>query len=126
MVSTFASGFIFIAQVFISALTTLISYVLIDVLVDTPIDKTGPCAMILIISYIVGSAFIQSFDDAANTILQCYLIDKDVYSRNPERCQAHIPESLKKFIKNLKLDGEAEGDNTEGLLDKSKTDDSEK
>jgi hypothetical protein len=99
MVTTIAESFIFLAKGFVCVVTTLLGYILIDVMVKTPIDKTGPCLVIFLLSYIVGTTFIQAFDDGANTILQCYLIDKDVFTRNPERSQKHIPKSLKEFIK---------------------------
>ena len=38
----------------------------------------APLAVVFLISYLIASMFMSIFDVSANTILQCYLMDKEI------------------------------------------------
>ena len=54
----------------------------------------------LAIAYIVAGIFVSIFDAAANTILQCYLIDVDI-SKQLKVDEAHVPQGLKRFLESM-------------------------
>lgn len=54
-----------------------------------------PVALILLVAYLISSIFIGVFDAGANTILQCYLMDKEMGGTDDEK---HVPENLKDFL----------------------------
>ena len=88
-----AGCFMFIAKFFIAIMTTLVSYFLLGAMVEVS-DPYAPLFVIFLLSYMVATIFIEIFDTGANTILQCYLLDKEVGLDNDE----HIPKALLKFF----------------------------
>ena len=88
-----ASCFMFIAKFFVSILTTLISFFLMQVMVKVS-SPYAPLLVIFLFSWMIASIFIEIFDTGANTILQCYILDQEVGLCDDE----HIPRSLKKFF----------------------------
>jgi len=68
----------------------------------------------------VATIFIEIFDTGANTILQCYLLDKEVGLPNDE----HIPESLVKFFSDAEIheanENEKKAQGMEPLLENDK------
>ena len=63
-----AGCFMFIAKFFISIMTTLVSYFVMNAMVKVS-DPYGPLFVIFLLSYMVASIFIEIFDTGANTIL---------------------------------------------------------
>lgn len=59
----------------------------------------------------IASIFIGVFDSGTNTILQCYLLDKEMGGNDEE---PHVPQGLKKF-----LDGHTKTGTEEPLLEKT-------
>jgi len=70
----------------------------------------APVLVILVAAYIIASIFIGVFDAASNTILQCYLMDKDMGTLDSEK---HVPASLKGFLDEGKTAPEEEKANDE-------------
>ena len=77
----------------------------------------SPLLAIFIFSYIIATIFIEIFDTGANTILQCYLLDREVGLCNDE----HIPRALTKFFSDAEIKAAMEKDekdeNKEPMLD---------
>ena len=88
-----AGCFMFIAKFFIAIMTTLASFFIMNAMVKVS-SPYAPLLVIFIFAYMIATIFIEIFDTGANTILQCYLLDKEVGLPNDE----HIPESLTKFF----------------------------
>jgi hypothetical protein len=67
----------------IASLTTLASFLLIEnsdiVEVQSPVT---PLVIIFLLSYSVGAIFVSVFTIAANTIMQCFLVDLEVHGEN--------------------------------------------
>ncbi len=88
-----AGCFMFIAKFFISIMTTLVSFFVMQAMVKV----SSPYAPLLVMfgfAWAISTIFIEIFDTGANTILQCYLLDREVGLCDDE----HIPRSLKKFF----------------------------
>lgn len=99
-VQTFSEVFMFIAKIAISVATTATG--ILWIVSASSSDVTSPVMpglLILLIAYIVSGIFVSIFDAGSNTILQCYLIDKDIAKQGGEHLEpTHIPETLKKFL----------------------------
>ena len=54
--------------------------------------------MIFMLSYLIASTFIAVFDVSANTILQCYLLDKEVAAQQGMSDPDPIPPTMTKFF----------------------------
>eukprot|EP00744_Colponema_vietnamica_P001108 GILI01001874.1.p2 GENE.GILI01001874.1~~GILI01001874.1.p2 ORF type:complete len:612 (+),score=211.84 GILI01001874.1:159-1838(+) len=63
-----------------------------------------PTAIILILGWIVGSAFMQVFDMGSDTMLQCFCADTEMNGGNLE----YTPDELEKFIEEHKNIAEAD------------------
>ena len=53
----------------------------------------------------IASVFIAVFDVAANTILQCYLMDKSIAAQNGLSDPDHIPPTMTKFFNHPSVQG---------------------
>ena len=98
MVSGIASVFMFIAKICISVLTTVIGYLLLKPMIpagESFSEPVIPTLIIFLIAYLISSIFIGVFDAGSNTILQCYLMDKEMGGTDDE---PHVPKNLKKFL----------------------------
>ena len=58
----------------------------------------APLAVVFLISYLIASMFMSIFDVSANTILQCYLMDKEIASQQGIADPDHIPPTMEKFF----------------------------
>lgn len=88
-----ASCFMFIAKFFIAIMTTLAGFFIMNAMVEVS-DPYGPLFVIFLLSYMVAGIFIDIFDTGSNTILQCYILDKEVGLSNMD----HVPQVLVKFF----------------------------
>lgn len=88
-----AGCFMFIAKFFISIMTTLVSFFVLQAMVKVS-SPYAPLLVIFAFAWAIATIFIEIFDTGANTILQCYLLDREVGLCDDE----HIPRSLKKFF----------------------------
>ena len=93
-----ADGFMFLAKSFIAVCTTLCGYGLLQSgMVKFNVDPTLPCIFIFFFAYLVAAKFISIFDVSANTILQCYLYDKDMAEHHGLDLKP-VPPTLLKFL----------------------------
>ena len=98
MVSSIGSVFMFIARCCIAVSTTAIGFVLMDPMIPEGESFSSPLVPVLVIFllvYMIASVFISVFDAGANTILQCYLMDREMGGHDDE---PHVPATLKKFL----------------------------
>jgi len=72
-----ADIFMFLAKFFISVSTTLLSWLVMEAMTDVQ-HLFFPLFVIFLLAYLIASIFIAVFDISANTILQCYLLDKEI------------------------------------------------
>lgn len=71
----------FIGKVFIALVTGGISYVILDQYVPLELtNPAGPAILISIVAYCIGSSFMSILSMAVNTMLHCYVVDKEVRS----------------------------------------------
>lgn len=61
-------------------------------------EAFGPLFVIFLVSYIVCAIFIGVFHTSANTILQCFLVDREVSHRLGHVDDSHVPHALRKFL----------------------------
>ena len=111
-----AGCFMFIAKFFIATITTLVSFFVMNAMVKVS-SPYAPLLVIFLISYLIATIFIEIFDTGANTILQCYLLDREVGLCDDE----HIPRSLKKFFDQSEIqaamDKDKVAESQEALMD---------
>ena len=104
-VEGFSDVFMFIAKVCISVFSTVTSlFIMRWTLSDNPISSPiVPALIILMIAFIVAGIFVSIFDAAANTILQCYLIDVDI-DKQLHIDSSHVPQGLRQFLKSMAIE----------------------
>ncbi len=92
-----ADVFMFLAKFFISISTTMLSWLLMGLMVEYE-SPFFPLFVVFLLSYMIASIFIAIFDVSANTILQCYLMDKEIAAQNGMQDPDHIPPTMTKFF----------------------------
>ena len=93
-----ADVFMFLAKFLISTLTTFVCYWLLGAMTDVN-SKTLPLLTVFLLTWIISAVFIAIFDTGSNTILQCYLLDKEIASYDGLGDPDHIPPTMSKFFK---------------------------
>jgi len=73
---------IFVGRVFIAILTTCAAYIIISTYVDQADihSPVGPSAMVFLIALVVGDMFLDLFEMATETILQCFIADEEMFA----------------------------------------------
>ena len=92
-----ADVFMFLAKFFISISTTALSWLIMGAMTDVD-NPFMPLFVIFMLSYMVSAVFMAVFDVSANTILQCYLMDKSIASQQGLADPDHIPPTMTKFF----------------------------
>lgn len=94
------SMFMFLAQCCIGLVTTCIGWLLCKFMVPDGVSHIYVCLiLIFLVSYSVASAFVSIYDSAANTFLQCFILDKELSNKDKEFDEdGHVPEKLEKFF----------------------------
>mmetsp|Transcript_28906 Transcript_28906/g.35727 ORF Transcript_28906/g.35727 Transcript_28906/m.35727 type:complete len:253 (+) Transcript_28906:1115-1873(+) len=92
-----ADVFMFLAKFFISCATTGLSWLCMEAMVEVK-SPFMPLFIIFMLSYMIASVFIAVFDVSANTILQCYLLDKSVAAQQGLADPDHVPPTMNKFF----------------------------
>ena len=98
-VEGFSEVFMFIAKFGIAVFSTVTSLIIMKyALADNPVSSPLiPGLIMLAIGFVISGIFVSIFDAASNTILQCYLIDKDVAKQHNLE-PTHVPKTLAKFL----------------------------
>ena len=76
-VNAIGGTFMYIAKFCIAVLTTVVCYFWLSRMEEIS-SVYLPLGFCFLIGYIIASIFISVFDASSNTILQCYLVDKDI------------------------------------------------
>ena len=95
-VNAIGGTFMYIAKFCIATINTVICWYIL-VKMESVTEVYLPLAICFVIGYILASIFISVFDASSNTILQCYLVDKDI-SRQSNLESSHVPPTLAKFL----------------------------
>ncbi len=93
-----ADVFMFLAKFFISIATTSLSWLFMGLMADVE-SPFLPLFVVFLLSYMIASIFIAIFDVSANTILQCYLMDKEIAAQQGLSDPDHIPPTMTNFFK---------------------------
>jgi len=104
-VSSVSSTFMFLAKLSITFLTTYCCYGFMQI-DNTTMEEfqvkspTVPLIFIFLFSYTVSAIFMSIFAVGANTILQCFLVDRDIAEQKNEldSMMGHVPAALRKFL----------------------------
>lgn len=99
-----ADVFIFLAKFLITALTTFISKWLIKWWSPELESAFLPLLTIFILTWVISSVFMAIFDVGSNTILQCYLLDKQIAAQEGLEDPSHIPPTMAKFFKSQDIE----------------------
>ena len=97
-----ADVFMFLAKFFISGLTTFVSVWTIKGMTEVE-SIYLPLIVIFVLTYMISSVFIAIFDTGSNTILQCYLLDKEIAAQEGLGDPSHIPPTMTKFFGNQEV-----------------------
>lgn len=92
-----ADIFMFLAKFFISCSTTGVSWLVMGAMAEVQ-SPFFPLFICFLLSWMIASTFIAVFDVSANTILQCYLMDKEIAAQQGVEDPDHIPPTMAKFF----------------------------
>jgi len=71
---------LFVGKLFISFTTAAVAYIIINLRMGSELySPGGPTAMVFILSYAIGSMFLDVFDTSTSTILQCFIADEEMF-----------------------------------------------
>jgi len=96
-ISYVSGGVVFVGKVFITTLTTGISYFTIDHYVrDELYSIIGPLFFIAFIAYFIAGMFMSVYDMGIATILQCFVADEEMFNADERYAEG----SLKTWVDN--------------------------
>eukprot|EP00352_Strombidinopsis_acuminata_P005097 CAMPEP_0176361200 /NCGR_PEP_ID=MMETSP0126-20121128/17576_1 /TAXON_ID=141414 ORGANISM="Strombidinopsis acuminatum, Strain SPMC142" /NCGR_SAMPLE_ID=MMETSP0126 /ASSEMBLY_ACC=CAM_ASM_000229 /LENGTH=84 /DNA_ID=CAMNT_0017716651 /DNA_START=1747 /DNA_END=2001 /DNA_ORIENTATION=- len=64
----------------------------------------GPLLVIFLISYLITAIFMSIFHTSSNTILQCFLVDRDIAMQQGHVDAQHTPHTLLRFLEKYEDD----------------------
>jgi len=100
MVTVVTEFILFIMQAFISLLSTLLAYRLLQYYLFPELNTLfGPTAVVFVLSWFISTQFREIFGMAILTILHCFVADEEMNCETPDNCYAEG--SLKDFMKEL-------------------------
>lgn len=100
-VASVSNMFMYLAKISVSFLVVLTCWAIINAMKNgiTELDEAfGPLFVIFLVSYIISAIFISVFHTSANTILQCFLVDRECAKKMGHVDAQHVPHTLLKFI----------------------------
>jgi len=81
-ISYVSAVLVFVGRLFVAIVTTCIAYIVInnqfadDNLIHS---AAGPAALVFVFAYVVGDLFLDIFEMATETILQCFIADEEMF-----------------------------------------------
>jgi hypothetical protein len=93
--------FLFLGKFFIAVATAFSCYAAItywDRYGDEVSSPYFPCLVALIIGYVIGSIYLSVFSFAADTVLQCFLVDEELASAGCPRPPSNRPPTMEGFV----------------------------
>lgn len=100
-VASVSDTFMILAKISVSFLVLLTCWAIMAAMksgIAVEDESFGPLFVIFLVSYLVTSIFISIFHTSANTILQCFLVDRDIALQMGHMDAQHVPHTLIKFI----------------------------
>lgn len=109
-----ADVFMFLAKFLISGLCTTVCYFILHSMdgIESPFL---PLLFIFFLTWVISAVFISIFDTGSNTILQCYLLDKEIATQEGLADPDHIPPTMTKFFNS---------EHIQEMMDRSQADES--
>lgn len=100
-ISYVSGGVVFVGKVFITTLTTGLSYLAIDAYDDGSVRNQlysiiGPLFFIAAIAWFIAGMFMSVYDMGIATILQCFVADEEMFSAD----QRYAEGSLRTWVDN--------------------------
>jgi hypothetical protein len=88
---------VFVGKIFIAVVSGGASYIVMDQYANLDLySPIGPVLIIMVISYFVGSVFMGVFSMVISTMLQCFIVDEEMFGSNPEA--SFTPKSLRAWV----------------------------
>jgi len=70
-----------VGKIFITGLTTVCSYFLMDEYIKNEVhDIAGPLVIVALLAYFVADMFLDVFDFGVSTVLQCFIADDEMFA----------------------------------------------
>jgi len=106
-VSSVANIFMYLAKIAISFAVVMTSWAIMSAWNQgiTYLDAGfGPLLVIFLISYLITAIFMSIFHTSSNTILQCFLVDRDIAMQQGHVDAQHTPHTLLRFLEKYEDD----------------------
>lgn len=114
LVAVLGEVFVFLGKIFIALITTFLGYLVVtnyQYYKDRLYSPIIPCIFFFIIGLVVGSIFMAVYGLAADAIMLCYFVDKELVEKQGKPVH-RVPAPLKDFFEDNKTDsGNSDGDN---------------
>ena len=121
LVGVLGEVFVFLGKCFVAILTTMAGYIVIannSRYQEQLYSPFIPCVAFFIIGYVIGSIFMAVYGFAADAIMCCYLVDKDIVERQGKQV-VRCPQPLREFFEENKTDS---GDSDDEAFKKNQKD----
>jgi hypothetical protein len=93
---TGVSAFVIVlGKIFITVATLFASMEMMKTLEDPPIESWVLYVIIALVAYIVADGFLEVYESAVRTILQCFIVDEN------DAAVTYAPDDLKRYMKNV-------------------------
>ena len=90
---------LFVGKVFVGSITAGAAYLYIDHELGHQLYSTlGPCILVFFLSFFVGEMFLSIFDMATSTILQCFVVDTEMFGED----ECYAEDDLREWIDDFK------------------------
>jgi len=100
--------FLFLGKLFIACATAAACFAALTYW-DKPAEEIAspyfPCFVALVIGYVIGSIYLSVFSFAADTVLQCFLVDEELAAKGTKRPESNRPPTMEGFVAEISKDG---------------------
>lgn len=101
-VSYVSGAVLIIGKLFISAITTTLSYIMMSqMLQDELFNLWGPTVLVFLISYFVSDMFLDVFEMGISTILQCFIADEEMFDGDECFAEGDLQDWIDKYETNF-------------------------
>lgn len=122
LVAVLGEFFVFLGKCFIAIITTLTGYIIVtnaDYYKQQLYSPVIPCIFFFLVSLLVGSIFMSVYGLAADAIMVCFFVEKDLVEREG-RPVLRAPQPIKEFFEEHKTDSGFSTDEDKKAGDTSK------
>lgn len=101
-VSYVSGAILIIGKLFISSVTTALSYYLMSSLIADELSSLwGPTVLIFLMSYFVSDMFLDVFEMGISTILQCFIADEEMFDGDECFAEGDLQRWIDKYETNF-------------------------